>query len=202
MKKHRLLHVLYTGDLAGAEVCVKMLVANMDKSSFDNSVCFLYELGVVGEQIQCLGIPVFNFGMKHGFHFAGALRFLKFIVTKKFDLIHFHAPNVLTILMGRMVCNKVIYHVHNSGKSDGLRRFFLKMLFSFFDKIIAVSCDSKNNFQQTYSIPDSKISIVYNAIDTKRFDLEFDHRAFKQSYGIPLTKPLIGFVGRSLSKGM
>lgn len=64
--------------------------------------------------------------------------------------------------------------------------------------IIAVSEQVKRDIQGNYGVPDKKIVVLYNGVDTRRFDpaRRVEHRSrTRKRWNIPLEAPLVLFVG-------
>lgn len=190
------LHVLYSGKLAGAEEYTRTLVNNLNKKIYSTHVCFLHSGGAIAELIRQAGIPVTIIGMKHGFDVFGAFKFLSFVETRFFSLIHFHMPNMLSMWISLLTGNRVVYQEHNSIMESGLRRILFKQLFHKAKKIIAVSLFTKNRLIDNYNLQGKKVEVVYNGIDLNKFQINFEKGSFRNSLCIKKNIPIIGFVGR------
>jgi glycosyltransferase involved in cell wall biosynthesis len=70
------------------------------------------------------------------------------------------------------------------------------------DKIIAVSRYTSYNIIKEYSIQDTKIKIIPNAVDINRFNPEIDGHKIRERFNIQ-SEPLVLFVGRlDINKGI
>jgi len=64
------------------------------------------------------------------------------------------------------------------------------------DNVIAVSKSLKNEIMWIYSLPDSKVNVIYNGINYNKYDGWVDPAAVKRMYGIEPMDPVVLFVGR------
>ncbi len=64
------------------------------------------------------------------------------------------------------------------------------------DKVISVSRSLKGEVQNIYSVPESKMNVVYNGVNSENFDGWVDTMAIKKLYEIGPYDPMVLFVGR------
>lgn len=64
------------------------------------------------------------------------------------------------------------------------------------DKVIAVSGATKKELLWMYEVPESKIQVIGNGVDWRRFDIETDPGRIKSQYNIAPLDPVIFFCGR------
>jgi glycosyltransferase involved in cell wall biosynthesis len=128
--------------------------------------------------------------------------------TGPFDVIHGH--DWLTSLALEWInnarCHKTIFTIHSTeygrcgnnffgGKSQRIRH--LEWLGSFCsDRVIAVSNALKNEAMGIYSIPESKMDVVYNGISCSEFDGWVDPGDVRRQYAIGPMDPMVLIVGR------
>src|SRR5689334_6328109 len=60
----KVLHVISSLDMGGAEMQLAKLLSHREHSCFQHSVVSLLDVGVVGEMIRAQGIPVYSLRMK------------------------------------------------------------------------------------------------------------------------------------------
>jgi len=200
MKKIKILHILYFARIAGAEIYVHLLTEKMDKTTFENTVCFMHKKDIMVDRLEQSGIPVKVIGMSSGVDIFKALSLYRFIKKEKFDIIHVHLPSMIGCAVSVFSSKNVIYHEHTPGTHFQRRKIFMPFIFSKLKKIIAVSNNVKDNLMRHNSVPEDKVYVRYNGIDLKKFQISFDKNVFKDSLGIDKHKTIIGFVGR-LEKG-
>ncbi len=81
------------------------------------------------------------------------------------------------------------------GKKGELYRQLDLSLMKRFDHLFAVSQATKDEMLDA-GIPDSKISVLYNGIDTETWSREHVQTTLRDELGIPPSSPVIGYVGR------
>ena len=60
----KVLHLISTLDVGGAEQNLLRLISTMDKSSFQNHVVCMTKPGTVGQKLEKTSTPVFSLNMK------------------------------------------------------------------------------------------------------------------------------------------
>ena len=66
MQKIRIMHLITTLDVGGAEMMLEKLLTSIDNKKFSNHVISLSSIGPVGKKIQELGVPTYALQMPHG----------------------------------------------------------------------------------------------------------------------------------------
>jgi glycosyltransferase involved in cell wall biosynthesis len=109
------------------------------------------------------------------------------------DVIHAHMPksHVLAAIASGLVHRPVVATIHG-------------MHLTAHELGVALACKSHliTNCQETYiqalalGIPEERVNLFPNGVDTKRFSLEKSGEDLRKVIGIPSTTVLIGFVGR------
>src|SRR5690349_3453564 len=61
--KIRILHLLPSLELGGAEMMLYKLISHMDSTEFKNSVVAMSDSGIIGERLTAMGIEVSSLGM-------------------------------------------------------------------------------------------------------------------------------------------
>ena len=64
------------------------------------------------------------------------------------------------------------------------------------DRVVAVSKVLKSEISWMYNIPDWKVDVIYNGIQSKNFDGFIDQGKVKEQYGLGLYSPMVLFAGR------
>lgn len=68
------------------------------------------------------------------------------------------------------------------------------------DKVIAVSNALKNEIKWMYNVPDWKVSVIYNGVNCKYFDVKIDPGNVKKRFHIAPMDPMVLFAGRMTSQ--
>jgi glycosyltransferase involved in cell wall biosynthesis len=88
-----------------------------------------------------------------------------------------------------VTCHHTYWQQYTHIKSQFWKRIFLpfeRLSYRQADRVVAVSEATKNTLVEQYDIPESKITVIHNAVDTDRF----------QPLGIPKTPNSLLYVGR------
>jgi glycosyltransferase involved in cell wall biosynthesis len=64
------------------------------------------------------------------------------------------------------------------------------------DRVIAVSHQLRGEIQWLYQVPEQKVSVIYNGVNSRAFDYWSDPGEVKRQYAIEPLDPMILFVGR------
>lgn len=125
-----------------------------------------------------------------------------------FDIVHAHdwlcANAMIWIKQGRG--HKCVFTIHSTeygrcgntfynGRSVRIREQERAGTY-WADKIIAVSQATKEELTWMYEVPESKIQVINNGVDWKRFDIYLDPGEEKQKYNIAPLDPTVLFCGR------
>jgi len=126
----------------------------------------------------------------------------------RFDIIHAHdwlaANAMIWIKQGRghqcvLTIHSTEYgrcgNVFGEGRSERIRSQERAGTY-WADRVIAVSQATKTELSWMYEVPNGKTSVIYNAVNPRRFDQTTDPGADKQRYHIAPLDPTVLFCGR------
>jgi len=168
--------------VGGAERVVIDQINNLDKDIFD---CFLCVLG--GDMKKPL-TELVNIDLKKTkkipfeslLDIRSWIDFIRWLRTEGFDIIYSHLffANFVGRISGKLVgIKKIISVEHNVYLDHSFIQRFVNFLLSFIThKIIAVSGSVKNYLMNKELIRSSKIEVVYNGVDLKRYFFNNDAR--------------------------
>lgn len=201
-RKIRVLHILWSGGIGGTEEYIINLIKHLDPRRYENHLCFLSQKGQIYEEInKSDSFRVDFIGIKSGYDIFGAVRFAKFLLRNRFDIIHSHMRNILSSFVLTAIANKTPKVLtHHVGPIDvrlfRKNRLFYKLYSGSFRKISAISNAVKENLVNDlgYKYPEL-IEVVYNGVDLKKFNIDTpissDFRDLKNT-----GNHIIGFIGR------
>ncbi len=144
------------------------------------------------------------------YNILSATKFINGLIKKeqyKFDIVCVH--DWLSSVAGLVIKNEtkipVVFHTHSTewGRSGGQGSEVVSHMETAMaenaDRIITVSYAMQQDLIK-HGWPQSKISVVWNGVDTERYDprrvKEEDVKALRQKYGVPDDWNMILFVGR------
>ena len=110
----KLLLVITTSDVGGAESFVANLASGLDRECFQPSVCSLCPVGQAGEGIAAAGVPVTSLGMSVTARplelVTGIVRLARMLDALKIDLVQglLYRANMMAAIAGRLARRRVV----------------------------------------------------------------------------------------------
>lgn len=191
----RVIQLVWSFEIGGAENFVLNLVRKMDRSRYEPSICVFAEDGPLRAQTEALGVPVFR--IKPGSVPLTTLRLLRLLRAERPDLIHAHsiAPGFHAAAAGALCRIPVLTTRHGRPQESAKRSLRRAISIRFTDRFVAVSEEVRSLLISMTKIPEEKIFSVVNGIDTERFTGP-RNLALRAELGIPDNVFLFGTVGR------
>ena len=206
----RILHLIETLKLGGAEKALYTVLSAMDKHKrFESMVCCLFEDGPIASRLEQLKIPVYNLHMKSPYDWRkGVFRLAEIIKENKIDIVHTHLfyANVYGRIAGCLSGVKtIITTLHNPDytyEDNGRFSFKARKLIDkytgrmFNRRFIAVSQSVKDDYQKHMGLKD--IDVLYNSIDFKELKINpsLDIQAERKALGLEKEDFVLLNIGR------
>jgi len=196
----KILHLIDSLNPGGAQTVVKGIFEKQK----DNKDIFLFALRERDIKMNIEHPNVFIYPSKAKYSLK-PLKPLKELVEKeKIDVLHCHlfrSQYSGYLLKKRYFPEiKLIFHEHGKIFTNKIwYNYFLKKAEKYVDLFIAVSKATKNKHIENAGIPENKIVVLYNFVDTERFNrkkITLDVKKEKEKLGIEKDESVIGFVGR------
>ena len=168
-----ILYVTLSLDIGGLEILLLEFLKALNRVKFNPSVCVLQEKGELITEIRRLGIPVYVISKKPGIDYTLPFKLLKLIKDKNIHIVHTHnsTPWLYAGLAVKMLKRVHLVHTKHSNL-DARRKRLLKAesyLAKRTDYIIADAQDVFQFMMNKQAIPASKIKVIFNGIDIKKF---------------------------------
>ncbi|MES2203900.1 MAG: glycosyltransferase [Pseudomonadota bacterium] len=202
----KLLFVITGLDEGGAETMLFKLLTNINRNKYKCVVVSMLGMGVYGEKIALLGIPVHCLGGKNeSFSIFSFLKFIRLVRKLRPDLIQgwmYHANFISALSMIFYPCSNVVFNIRQSlyGNRDKLlTRVIIKFnawASHFAKKVINNSITSQ---KQHRKIGFSKKNEAYiaNGFNTHIFNLNFNiYKKFRWDHGLNSDTKIIGNLSR------
>src|SRR5947207_12707977 len=110
----RVLHVLWNGDIGGAERAVYQLALHQRRSgAFPAAIGFAQAGGHFSDLARESGIPVVDFALRSGRDLTALRRATR--ILNAYDVHHFHAPELVLMLASLQTSATRIY-THRAGR--------------------------------------------------------------------------------------
>lgn len=194
----RVLHIIGSLKLGGAQVSVKYLTENADDRKIET---FVYPL-----RSRDIDMPIQGNVIKLPYRNYDPRKFLTILrLCKKYriDIIHAHLekPILGSLLAGYFRKVRVIVHergpVFRKGVKASIYRFLLRLLHHRASLIIANSHATADCLIDRIKINPNRIRVIYNAVDLEAFTPDRQaRRRIRNQLAIEPRDIVIGFVGR------
>lgn len=201
----KVLYLFVHTNFGGAEVGLLTTLRNIDRSRFDCIVVSIEKKGAVGVEIEKMGIRVIYLdSVARIFNFGLVKKIARILKQETPDILHtslfyanffgrlaaiFHRPPVLVTEERSMYTEKRFYHV-----------IIDNLLSHMTDRIITCSKSVTIFTRDQEKIPESKFHLIYNAVDSGRFDIPRRKEDVRRELGFTGEDFVIGTVGSVIPK--
>lgn len=172
--KIHVMQLIISLDIGGAERLAETISTSLPKDKFKVSICGLFgQEGPLAEDLRKKGIPYF---------FLDAGKFSKVVLFKKFyHLLRQHRVDILQIHGAYLLLNcflpaklsgvRIVYTEHAKQSITRLRLVNLAARFFPYwtSKVVCVSENLRQFFIEELRIPEERLLVIHNGVDTKRF---------------------------------
>ena len=205
-KRIKILHVITSLDVGGAEMTLFHLLKSMDASRFENQVVSLIHPGKVGEKIQALGVPVFSLEMRPGHPEIGSFfKLVELLRRESPDMVQtwlYHA-DLLGLLAAKTVGVPVLWNIRASNLDMShyrrLSNWVLKacIRLSGWPQAVIVNSRAGQAFHEQLGYHPRRWVYIPNGIDTDQFRPNLSARAaLLNELGLAPDALLIGLIAR------
>ena len=197
--KYRVLHVIDSFDLGGAQTALLNLIRHTDRERFEPEVACMHGRGVFWEDFAALGVPVHSLSPAKWLPLY-VWRLARLLTARGFDIVHCHLfganwiAKPLAALLGVPVrinhdqCNDRLRH------DSTLARWLDTATNRLSTHVCAVSKSTRDFLVEREAMAETRVSVVYNGVDVERFT------AAKPDEHTAAGAPLIAGVGRLVAQ--
>lgn len=187
--RSRVLFVIGTLDLGGAERQLVELASHLDRTKFTPAVCCLFGRGALVSELDAAGVPVFaadisSVRTEHGFGRVrallrvpgGLLRFWRIVRRVDPDVLHgvLFQAYVLGAFVGRLAGVPVVVASRRSlshfKRDRTVLRRFERLANRLTDAIVANSEAVRRDAVQTEHLPVDRVEVIYNGLAAARYE--------------------------------
>ena len=191
--KYRVLHVIDSFDLGGAQTALLNLIRCTDRERFEPEVACMHGRGVFWGDFVALGVPVHSLSPAKWLPLY-VWRLARLLTARRFDIVHCHLfganwiAKPLAALLGVRVrinhdqCNDRLRH------DSTLARWLDTATNRLSSHVCAVSKSTRDFLIDREAMPAARVSVIYNGVDTERYTPVQDSKA--------AGAPLVAGVGR------
>lgn len=201
-KRIKIIRVVVGLNNGGVQQMVLNLFKGLNKNLFEPVALAIENTGAIGYEIEQAGFKVINLGLhRDNFSFLKIIRTLqKVFMMEKPDIVHASSyyPSIYARIAAKLAAVPVlISHEHTVFTTKRPKRQIISHLVSgFTDLHIAVGIGVREQLIDWYRIPESKVAVVYNGVNTAVFKRTLPVTMAKENLDIPLGAFVIGYVGR------
>lgn len=194
----RVLLVLWSGHLGGAENHVVRLARFLHDEHMSVQVAFLATPDAAGELLRSVGVPVHTVGMRGGGDLMGLIRFVRHVRTSCPDIVHLHQSTpYLPIVLRAATRAKVVYTEHTSLLPQGtLRRLLWRRSYSRCHQVLFVSRSQREAFVHRGLVGDTCGAVIPLGVDARVHSPACATAPVRQRIGYQPGDFVVGYVGR------
>lgn len=182
-------------DIGGAETHIVELTRALIRQGHE--VVVASNGGVYVREIEAAGARHVSVPMhrRNPALMAKSLGLLKKVIRQERpDVVHAHAriPAFLCGILQRSMGFPLVTTAHWVFSAEGA----LRLLSNWGDRTIAVSEDIKQYLMDSYGVPEDRINVTINGIDTEKFSPEVPGEEVRREFHIPENAPVVSHVSR------
>ncbi len=201
-RPYRVLHVIDSLALGGAQVVLWNLLAHADRTRFAPEVACMHGHGVFWERLRATGVPVRSLSFDHRFpSYVPLLAWL--YLTRRYDVVHCHllAANVIAKPLAALLGVPVrINHDHCNDKLADPRKWVPgadRWANRFSTHVCAVSESTRQFLVAHERMPAERVTTVHNGIDLATCQPRPEQRAAaRKKWSLPDEAFVVAGIGR------
>lgn len=165
----RILHVLWTMEIGGAERALYQLVREQRRHGLHADVLVGRHAGYYGERTREIGAEVIELGQRGTFDFSSSARARE--VMRRYDAVHFHSAELGLMHMASRVPGIRRFYTHRAGDF----RYAFKQLMRYkiaghyirrhFHGLSGNTAQACTAASRLFGIPRERFSVTYNGLD-------------------------------------
>lgn len=201
-RKYRVLHIIDSLDLGGAQVVLENLIRHGDHDQFEFEAATMHGRGVYWDRLAALGVPLHSLSFHHKVPlYVPRLAWL--CLTRRYDVVHTHllAANVIAKPVATFSGVRVrINHDHCNDKLTDPRWWALgadRITNRLSTHVIAVSESTRAFVVENEGVPAARATTVHNGIDLEKFCPRPEQRtAARARWNLPADAFVVAGIGR------
>lgn len=173
--RHKLAVLDNSLDMGGLEKKLLDLAVRLDRSHFGLCICCLKSGGFLKEKFVELGYPFYDELLRFKYDLFAWRKLAGIFAREKVELIYsFLHPNTVVfsyLAKKRGLVKRWVVSVHATGAAEGgkLVKGYLRPLLREVDAFIAVARSHKKYLVEQEGMPDGKVTVIYNGVDTQAY---------------------------------
>ncbi len=200
----KVLHLISTLDVGGAEQNLLRLISTMDKSTFDNHVVCMTKPGIVGQELEKTSTPVLSLNMKKGVPDIRAVLRLRFLARlMRPDIIQCWMYHANLLGLSLLKPKRTLWNIRCSDLDLSLYGHIYRFAvmagarLSSLPYAVAANSISGKKVHEGLGYHPKKWAIIPNGFDTHIFKPDLEARSqIRSDLNIPHDALVIGLIGR------
>lgn len=203
------IHILFVLDnltIGGAQKLALDIAQNLDATRVQPFACTLFSSEKIENEpfaveLRKMNIPLARLQLKSWRDFRTFAQFRKLVKDWHIDVVHGHMipADFWACLTAKLAMRaKTVYTRHNSypinGQSSKAQLWLLNNFAA--DNIVAISNTIKNYIEEETFAPAKKVRLIYNGVDSVRFNPEISGEDVRKEWGIGSDEIVVGNISR------
>jgi len=197
------MHVVDTLGTGGLENGLVNVIQGLDAGKFEHAVCAVRGLGANADRLATRGVPVRCLSREGGTSTLRIPSMIRAFREYKPDVVHSRNWGALeAVIAGRWIRTCAVVHSEHGLDSNApdkeplRRRCFRRLAFELADRVFTVSAQLRDVHARRIGYPLSKISVIHNGVNHRRFSPNADVRVrLREELGLSENEFCIGCVG-------
>lgn len=187
MEKIRVLRAITWLPVGGIERKIVEVLPRLDRDRFEVSLVCLRERGPLADELEAAGIPVELIPFRRRWDLGALRRLAALMKRRRIDLVHSHMyrSNAPATVAARLAGVKHVWgQVHNVDTWETARQLRMdRFLCRWRDGMIAVSREVQMEVMDRLGLPESRVRLIYNGVDTQRFGAGEGREELRNAWG-------------------
>ncbi len=193
----RVMFVITSMPVGGAETALVELVRRMDRQRFSPELCCLKQFGPLGE-VLAQEVPAFTGLLANKYDFTVLWRLTQLMRTRKIDAVVTVGTGGDKMFWGRLagwlagtpvICSAL----HSTGLPDHVE-FSNRLLEPLTDAFVAVAEPHGHYLASHEGCPAQKVCVIPNGVDVERFHPRWPNQALQREWNLNADTPVAGIV--------
>ena len=200
MKRLRVVHVVGALPVGGVERNLLRVLPMLDRDRFDVSVTAIRERGELAPAMEAAGVPVHFCYMKTRYHPVSLWRLARHFREVGADIVHCHmrrsnTSGRIAAMLARVPVR--LAHERDLGLGKRRRHYVVDRILGRWNRpVLCVTRGVAELNRARTGLPADAFVVQHNGIDLEPFLAHQDRKAARERYGLPIDRPVIGYIGR------
>jgi len=193
----RVMFVLTSMGVGGAETLLVNLIRRMDRARFAPEICCLKSLDALGE-MMATEVPAHAGLLSHKYDVRVLSRLTRLLRARRIDAVVTVGTGGDRMFWGRLAAWRahvpvILSAIHSTGHPDHVE-WQNRLLTPISDGFIAVAQPHARHLVEHEGCPVDRVFVIPNGVDTQRFRAHAPDAALRARLGLPAEAPLVAII--------